>query len=357
MASPPLTPPLTPPQTTAAASETKAAAGAGAQALEAKQCDAGNDDGMALSRQRVEEARKDESGRVYRVYCDGVFDLYHVGHALMFKQAKHALGRPEKTYLLAGVCSDELTRKYKGPTVLDHRTRCESVANCRWVDEVVPDAPWVLNEAFLEQHRIDFVAHDAIPYSCGDSCDDVYSMVKRRGMFLETQRTEGISTSDIVTSIVRDYNTYVDRNIDRGYTPQQLNLSFAATVCCCFCPCCGQQRHLDLFDRCTHLTGGRKPPAQQAAPRCCSQELYRKFVDTTTTRKQQQKANKTKQTKQETEKTAASAVKVVKALTRLLNPVAALPKGAAAFATLSLVVALVAFVFKRVRAVRLLRLQ
>ena len=188
------------------------------------------DDGMALSRQRVAEAKADKSGRVYTVYCDGVFDLFHVGHALMFKQAKFALGAPEKTHLIAGVCSDELTRKYKGETVLDHKTRCESVANCKWVDEVAPDAPWVLNAEFLEKYHVDFVAHDAIPYKSDDS-DDVYSFVKQRGMFLETQRTDGISTSDIVMQIVRDYDVYVDRNIDRGYTAEQLNLSFTNTVC------------------------------------------------------------------------------------------------------------------------------
>ena len=33
----------------------------------------------------------------------------------------------------------------------------------RWVDEVIPDAPWVLNQEFLDKHKIDFVAHDSLP--------------------------------------------------------------------------------------------------------------------------------------------------------------------------------------------------
>lgn len=71
-------------------------------------------DPMALSRQMVAKAKEDASDRVYRVYCDGVFDLFHVGHALMFKQAKFSLGDPKKVYLIAGVCNDEITIKYKG---------------------------------------------------------------------------------------------------------------------------------------------------------------------------------------------------------------------------------------------------
>lgn len=34
----------------------------------------------------------------------------------------------------------------------------------RWVDEVVEDAPWVITVEFLDEHQIDFVAHDALPY-------------------------------------------------------------------------------------------------------------------------------------------------------------------------------------------------
>nr|CAD1825976.1 unnamed protein product [Ananas comosus var. bracteatus] len=31
-----------------------------------------------------------------------------------------------------------------------------------WVDEVIPDAPWVLTKEFLDKHQIDYVAHDAL---------------------------------------------------------------------------------------------------------------------------------------------------------------------------------------------------
>jgi hypothetical protein len=29
---------------------------------------------------------------------------------------------------------------------------------------VVEDAPWVITQEFLDKHRIDYVAHDALPY-------------------------------------------------------------------------------------------------------------------------------------------------------------------------------------------------
>ena len=155
---------------------------------------------------------------VKRVYADGIYDLFHYGHARSLEQAKKLF--PE-THLIVGCCSDELTKKMKGETVLDENERYESLRHCRWVDEIIKDAPWVIDEDFISKHNIDYVAHDDLPYPGGD----IYEKVKALGKFRTTRRTKGISTSDIITRILKNYNTYVLRNLQRGITAKELGLT------------------------------------------------------------------------------------------------------------------------------------
>ncbi|KAL6888754.1 hypothetical protein ACP4OV_009780 [Aristida adscensionis] len=164
------------------------------------------------------------TGRPIRVYADGIYDLFHFGHARSLEQAKKLF---PNTYLLVGCCNDELTHKYKGKTVMTEDERYESLRHCKWVDEVIPDAPWVVTEEFLDKHNIDFVAHDSLPYADASGAGkDVYEHVKKLGKFKETKRTDGISTSDIIMRIVKDYNEYVMRNLARGYTRKDLGVSY-----------------------------------------------------------------------------------------------------------------------------------
>ncbi|KAI1140346.1 choline-phosphate cytidylyltransferase [Hypoxylon sp. FL0543] len=162
------------------------------------------------------------TGRTIRVYADGVFDLFHLGHMRQLEQAKKAF---DDVYLIVGVTGDEETHKRKGLTVLSGKERAETLRHCKWVDEVIENCPWIVTPEFLEKHQIDYVAHDDIPYGAAEG-DDIYAPIKKAGKFLVTQRTEGVSTTGIITKIVRDYEKYIARQLKRGTSRQELNVSW-----------------------------------------------------------------------------------------------------------------------------------
>lgn len=143
-------------------------------------------------------------------------------HMRQLEQAKTAF--PD-TYLIVGVTGDAETHKRKGLTVLTGAERAETVRHCRWVDEVIPNCPWIVTPEFLAKHKIDYVAHDDEPYGA-DEGDDIYAPIKKEGKFLVTQRTEGVSTTGIITKIVRDYEKYIARQLKRGTSRQELNISW-----------------------------------------------------------------------------------------------------------------------------------
>lgn len=113
---------------------------------------------------------------------------------LQLRQCKLAF---PNVHLLVGVCSDELVKAYKASPVLTSAERYESVRHCKWVDEVVEDAPWQVTAEFMSEHQIDYVAHDEEPYVSAGS-DDVYWYPKSIGAFLPTRRTNGVSTSELL---------------------------------------------------------------------------------------------------------------------------------------------------------------
>ena len=126
-----------------------------------------------------------------RVYADMVADLFHYGHIEFLKQVS-TLG----DYVLVGIHADDVVKGYKRITILNMEERMSCVAGCRYVNEVIPNAPFEVDSKWIEKHNIDLVVH-------GDDMSEeqlrlFYETPMSMGIFRTVSYTKGISTTEII---------------------------------------------------------------------------------------------------------------------------------------------------------------
>ena len=120
-----------------------------------------------------------------RILVDMSATLLHHGHIRILKAAS-ALGT-----VVVALTTDEEIRETKGYLPeLGFEERREILEAVRYVDEVVP-CPWLIDEAFLDAHRIDLLVHGH------DNSNPV-----RAERLLILPRTEGISSNLLRTRVL-----------------------------------------------------------------------------------------------------------------------------------------------------------
>lgn len=90
-------------------------------------------------------------------------------------------------YLIVGVFSDDLLQQNNAKAAWPEIERLELVRHCRWVDEVVKDAPWEVSVQFMKEKGIDFVAIDegaSVDPSYDNARVKAYDELKQNGKIL-----------------------------------------------------------------------------------------------------------------------------------------------------------------------------
>ena len=130
-----------------------------------------------------------------RVMVDISATLIHHGHIRLLREAK------EYGHVVVALTTDDEIRSQKGyQPELEFLSRREILEAIRYVDEVVP-APWLIEQAFLDQHRIDLLVHGS---------DSSNPIDKDRQLILP--RTPGVSSSMIRGRVLRVVSeSYRDR--------------------------------------------------------------------------------------------------------------------------------------------------
>lgn len=146
-------------------------------------------------RLQQEPSKNKNRNNEVRVFMEGAFDMFHFGHQNAFR-----LGRSLGTHLVVGVNSDESITKCKAAPLMNNEERLAMVKSCKFVDEVVPNTPYVMSKEYIdwifETYNVDYIVHGDDP--CIVDGKDVYETAKQAGKFRTIPRTEGVSTTDIV---------------------------------------------------------------------------------------------------------------------------------------------------------------
>ena len=127
-----------------------------------------------------------------RIYCNGVFDLCHIGHIKQFEQAS------KYGQVVVGVHSDADVATYKRYPIQTTIERVETLKLMKWVDEVIPNAPLVTTLKFMQANNIDFIL---ISPEYDSLTDHYYAEPRAVGKVLVGTRYQEMSTSEIVTRI------------------------------------------------------------------------------------------------------------------------------------------------------------
>ena len=141
----------------------------------------------------------------YKVgYTTGVFDMFHIGHLNLIKNAKAQCDR-----LIVGVSTDSLVEEYKHKKpIIPFSERIEIVGALCYVDEVVPQISMNKMDAWERLH-FDVIFHGS-DWKDSEMYNKIIQDFKGKGVdVVFLQHTEGVSStllSDVLHKIQEGEN-------------------------------------------------------------------------------------------------------------------------------------------------------
>ena len=137
-----------------------------------------------------------------RVYVDGVFDLFHVGHLKSLQYARKIADSSEPSELIVGVISDDDAAKYKRRPIIPLSDRSKVIQALSVVSRVIESAPLIIDLDFTLKENIDLVVHGFANED--DRKTQAPFFTKLGDKFLEIPYTTCVSTSKILKMITEN---------------------------------------------------------------------------------------------------------------------------------------------------------
>ena len=135
-----------------------------------------------------------------RIYIDGIFDLFHVGHIETLKFIKNM---EENVILVVGIISDSDAASYKRIPIINEKNRIKMLESCKYIDEIIPNSPLVITKEFIDLHNLDLVVHGFANKKDELKQDEFFKYPKEIGKFKIIPYSNLESTTGIIDHILR----------------------------------------------------------------------------------------------------------------------------------------------------------
>ena len=141
------------------------------------------------------------SKKIVIAYTAGVFDLFHIGHLNILRNAKSLCDK-----LIVGVSTDKLVQSYKNKTpIIKFDERIEIISNIKCVDSVIPQKTMDKFEIWRKL-KFDLMIVGDDWYNT-DKWKDVEDKLKKVGVrIVYFPHTKGTSSTLINEILVRERN-------------------------------------------------------------------------------------------------------------------------------------------------------
>ena len=162
-----------------------------------------------------------------RVYCDGIFDMFHFGHLSHFKKIITLFSEP--ITLIVGIISDNIATNYKRKPIVDESSRLKIIKSCVYVNETFITDELIMTEEYLTKFNIDFVVHgftseDRIKQSV------FFEIPIKLGKFIELDYHQGISTTNLINRTVTNLDQSVRHEDIYNLLQERMNIENSSIV-------------------------------------------------------------------------------------------------------------------------------
>mmetsp|Transcript_11978 Transcript_11978/g.13935 ORF Transcript_11978/g.13935 Transcript_11978/m.13935 type:complete len:157 (+) Transcript_11978:1712-2182(+) len=132
--------------------------------------------------------------------------MLHIGHVKTLKRAKE-LG----DYLIVGVHNDNAVNRVRGANypIMNLNERVLSVLGCRYVDDVLIDAPWIITRDMIASLNISLIVTGTVADTEFPNREkDPYQVAKDLGIFQNIKSESNVTVGSIVQRVVDNESVF-----------------------------------------------------------------------------------------------------------------------------------------------------